>query len=252
MNRFSAEFPSFEQHKNPLTTGFLIKITLGQERVHVTLTVTEANQQPDPEPQADPVKPSVTIDQPLNGAVLTIGDELLADYACSSDSAMVECDGSVADGAAVDTSTVGWKTFSVHAMDADGDETTELVTYRVIFPFAYVGPTLENPGLNSPITAGDKVKIRFTMFGYHGGAVLHGWPRHQQVDCTTFAPIGSPTVRRIRTRGYNVATSQYKFVWVTKAEWAGTCRQFYVRLEDQMHHSATFTFIAQFAPAAQD
>ena len=216
----------------------------GQPGFVVQLSVSEPELEP--EPELDPVAPTVTFSSPLDGAVFTIGDMIAADYDCTSDSAMVECAGPVADGASIDTATVGWKTFSVHALDADGDETTDQVSYRVVFPFAFVSPINEDPGVNAAIVAGKRVAIQFTMFGYHGNDVLHGWPRHQQVDCGTGAPIGKATVRQVRTRKYDASTSSYRFIWVTKSSWEDTCRKFYVRLEDKMHHSATFTFIAQF------
>jgi hypothetical protein len=192
------------------------------------------------------VLPSVTINQPLDGAVLHIGDELNAEFSCSSDSPVTQCAGSVDNDTPIDTSTVGWHTLTVSAKDADGDETTSSVSYRVIFPFAFVAPTLETPGTNASIVAGKKLTVRFTMFGYYGANVLHGWPRHQQLDATSRSLIGRMSVSRVRRVKYDATTDQYSFIWATKKSWAGTERQLIVRLEDGMHHSATFMLVVSF------
>ncbi|MGI9076212.1 MAG: PxKF domain-containing protein [Gemmatimonadaceae bacterium] len=41
---------------------------------------------------------------------------------------------------------------------------------------------------------------------------------------------------------YDAASDQYNFVWKTSTTWAGTCRQFDLRLADGSVHRANFQF----------
>ena len=60
------------------------------------------------------------------------GSQQIADFSCTdSDSGVESCVGTVADGAAVNTSAMGFHTFTVTAKDRAGTETTKSVTYMV-------------------------------------------------------------------------------------------------------------------------
>ena len=41
---------------------------------------------------------------------------------------------------------------------------------------------------------------------------------------------------------YDAASGQYTYVWKTQKSWAGTCRQFTLRLTDGTDHIALFKF----------
>ncbi len=196
-----------------------------------------------------PVAPTIVINSAIDQHVYTLGQTVSADFSCSSDTAIVKCDGPVPSGANVDTSSVGWKTFVVEAEDADGDTSSHSVSYRVVYPFSYIAPVSENA--NHELLAGKKLKAYFTMFGNYGPQVLHGWPRHQAVNCDTLEPLGKMSTARIRRVKYLSLQDHYQFIWATRSEWAGSCRLIVVRLEDQMHHVASFTFVATFAALPQ-
>ena len=58
-----------------------------------------------------------------------------ADYSCADEaggSGIASCVGTVADGAPVDTSTLGEHTFTVDASDNAGNSTSRSVTYTVV------------------------------------------------------------------------------------------------------------------------
>lgn len=82
----------------------------------------------------DVVGPIITVTTPPDGAVYELDDEVLADYACVDDTALATCEGDVADGDPIDTSTEGDHEFTVTATDEDGHETTTTNTYTVIVP----------------------------------------------------------------------------------------------------------------------
>jgi hypothetical protein len=76
--------------------------------------------------------PAISIAAPLEGAQFKQGSQHIADFSCTdSDSGVESCVGTVADGAAVDTSRIGYQTFTVTAKDKAGTETTKSVTYVV-------------------------------------------------------------------------------------------------------------------------
>jgi Tol biopolymer transport system component len=79
--------------------------------------------------------PQIVIGSPAQGAQIVQGQPLTADYQCLDAGAGVDpsgCVGTVANGAAINTSTVGAKTFTVNAQDRLGKTATRTVTYTVV------------------------------------------------------------------------------------------------------------------------
>ncbi len=78
--------------------------------------------------------PTVTITSPAANAVYQPGQKVTATYSCADDLAGVAtCEGTVANGAAIDTSP-GEHTFAVKTSDTLGQGKTETVKYRVATP----------------------------------------------------------------------------------------------------------------------
>lgn len=76
--------------------------------------------------------PSVAMTAPANGATYAVGATVIASYSCSdSVSGVSTCSGTVPSGSAIDTSTVGAKTFSVTVTDRAGNVATTAVSYNV-------------------------------------------------------------------------------------------------------------------------
>ncbi len=82
---------------------------------------------------ADTTAPTVTIDAPVEGASFRKGTSQIADFSCadSGGSGLSVCAGPVADGDPLDTSSVGAKSFTVHAVDGAGNVTDQTVHYSV-------------------------------------------------------------------------------------------------------------------------
>jgi hypothetical protein len=79
--------------------------------------------------------PPVSIQAPRQGASYRLGQAVAARYACAAGStgpALRSCVGSVPAGHEFNTRTLGRHRFSVSAASAQGDSTTEIVTYRVV------------------------------------------------------------------------------------------------------------------------
>src|SRR5262249_18643849 len=76
---------------------------------------------------SDGVLPTITVISPTE-PIYQRGSALTAQYTCTN---AVACVGDVANGAPIDTSVPGLKTFRITATDAEGNSTTELVTFTV-------------------------------------------------------------------------------------------------------------------------
>jgi subtilisin family serine protease len=86
---------------------------------------------------ADATKATVTVARPANGASFVRGAVVTADFACADNKggmAIASCVGTVANGAPIDTSTAGTKTFTATVTDTLGQPTTVTNTYTVTEP----------------------------------------------------------------------------------------------------------------------
>jgi uncharacterized cupredoxin-like copper-binding protein len=85
----------------------------------------------------DATKATVAVARPANGASFVRGAVVTADFACADNKggmAIASCVGTVANGAPIDTSTAGTKTFTATVTDTLGRPTTVINTYTVTEP----------------------------------------------------------------------------------------------------------------------
>ncbi len=86
-------------------------------------------------PPPDTTAPLITLTKPANGAAVQLEESVLADYACTDEtggSGLASCVGNVPDGTAIDTASVGSKTFTVNAADNAGNTATLTHDYSVV------------------------------------------------------------------------------------------------------------------------
>jgi len=192
--------------------------------------------------------PSIAVASPVEGATFVLRQPVTAHFTCTDPggSGVTSCQGTVPDGAALDTSSVGPKTFTVNARDAAGNTSSLQRTYRVVYDFTgFVAPVDNLPALNS-MKAGAAVPVKFALAGNQGLAVFAaGSPTSGPVACSSSAPV--ETVEQTVTAGsssltYDTTTGRYSYVWKTNKEWAGTCRTLTVTLADGTQHRALFRF----------
>ena len=141
----AASFGLVNGENPPLTVGNGMPLDLlnpGLYFLRVTSTDTNGNptessvqfEMVGDEPRDD-TAPTIQIQAPVEGAQVKKGATLTASFVCQdSGSGIQSCDGPVASGEAVDTSTLGIKDFTVVARDNAGNESTETVEYEVIAP----------------------------------------------------------------------------------------------------------------------
>lgn len=82
----------------------------------------------------DTKAPVITITSPTSSPSIVQGATVLADYACDDGTGVgvATCTGPVADGAPIDTATLGAKTFTVTSTDLEGKQSSRSVSYTVV------------------------------------------------------------------------------------------------------------------------
>jgi hypothetical protein len=195
----------------------------------------------------DTTPPRITITTPTEGASYPLGGTAVADYACDdADSAIASCIGPAADGAAIDTSTVGAKSFTVNATDAAGNTATRTHAYTVAYSFNGFFAPVDNTPIFNRVKAGAAVPTKFNLDGNQGlGIFAAGYPAQQPISCdatATFDQIEETVTSESSGLLYDTTADQYKYVWKTQKAWAGTCRQLIIKLADGTSHLAYFSF----------
>ena len=202
--------------------------------------------------KADAVTPQVTITAPADGAQIRLDKVTAAKYKCvDRESGMDSCVGTVANGANLDTSTVGDHTFTVTATDLAGNVTVQTVHYQVVYTWnGYFSPisNTEDSQLNL-VHAGDLVKLGFGLDGDRGLNVFAGgFPTSMAIPCPVWPPHSVPAAGDGWTPGlaFGVASGHYSYGWQTDPTWAGTCRRFEIALNDGTGpvHTADFMFFS--------
>jgi hypothetical protein len=116
----------------------------------------------------DNAPPSITIATPANGSTFTLGQRVNANFSCADDqfgTGVASCNGTVANGAPIDTASVGTKTFKVDATDVVGNSASRTTTYTV------VAPTPPPPRILVSVSfrfAASDTQTKFTSFSVKG------------------------------------------------------------------------------------
>ncbi len=194
----------------------------------------------------DDTPPVVTISSPLDGALVTRGAELVAAYACADEengSGIAVCDGHVAAGGMLDTSTVGTHTFTVTAEDAAGNAASATAGYMVVG--GVDGKLAPLPSVTT-VKAGTAVPVGLDL-GVAAGRELAapGSPASEPVNCDDPSLVlgASSSVAGTVNVG---AGGHVEVVWKTDKAWEGTCRRLVVRLAPDGWNSASATFLVRF------
>jgi hypothetical protein len=193
--------------------------------------------------------PWINIVAPQDGAVYRLDKPLTAKFKCERNgtSQVASCTGTVNDGASVDTSQVGQQTFTVTTTDELGHSHSKTVTYTDVYTWnGFFAPVAsKDQSILNTVKAGQVVRIKFSLDGNRGTSVLQREPTSTQVTCPSWATHAAET--GAKPTGADMAYSRtmqyYIYSWQTDPSWAGTCRDFRLRLADgTAAHVATFQF----------
>jgi hypothetical protein len=134
--------------------------------------------------------PSIEIVSPKDGATYTQGQSVTAIYACYPEEGvgLVFCQGPVANGAAIDTATLGPHTFTIEAEDTEGGNSAGGVSYTVMAPSPPAGGGTPSGGPPSQPTPPEtildshprklikatkkRVKVKFSFHSPSAGATF--------------------------------------------------------------------------------
>jgi Tol biopolymer transport system component len=199
-------------------------------------------------PSPDTTPPSITISAPAN-TTYTLNQAVATSYSCADESGgsgLASCVGPVPSGSAIDTASVGAKTFTVNAADNAGNAASVSVAYNVIYTFSGFFQPVDNLPMLNAVKAGSALPVKFSLAGNQGLTILAaGYPKSQPIACDSAAPIDD--IEQTVTAGgsslaYDATNDQYRYVWKTDMVWAGSCHQLIVRLADGSDHRANFKF----------
>jgi hypothetical protein len=192
----------------------------------------------------DTTPPVIAINGPADGAVYTLGQVVNADYTCTdAESAVTKCEGPVANGAPIDTATVGSKSFRVDAESAGG--ASDLThTYRVVYDFGGFLRPIDDVNVAK---AGRAIPVKFSLDGDQGLDIMApGFPKAIACDLDPQAVADEDPVPTVTagssSLAYDALTDQYTYVWKTDKGWANSCRTLVVRFVDGQTHTAQFHF----------
>lgn len=205
----------------------------------------------------DSTKPTVRISRPVDGAVYPLDKPVSAAFKCADNqSGLASCAGTQSSGANplvsdvtnLDTSTLGSHTITVTGTDMAGNVWTVMSHYTVVYTwngfFAPIGN--ESDFSLNLVHAGDLIKIGFGLNGDRGLGVLSS-VTSVPVACPAWAPnlLHGAGVGATAGLAFGVSSDHYTYGWQTSVGWAGTCRQFQLRLNDGTPaHTAVFMFFA--------
>jgi hypothetical protein len=105
---------------------------------------------------------------------------------------------------------------------------------------------VDNAPMVNVAKAGSAIPVKFSLGGNQGLDIFRsGYPRVTTVSCSTSAPLD--VIETTVTAGgsslqYDSTANQYSYVWKTASNWAGTCIEFDLGLND----GSTHTFLVQF------
>ena len=200
--------------------------------------------------KVDAEKPTVNVSAPTTTADYKKDKVVEAKYKCTDrESGIDSCVGTVANGANLDTSTVGEHTFTVTGTDKAGNVTVVTRTYQVHYVWnGFVAPVSNSSDSElNLVHAGDLIQLKFGLGGDQGLSVLDGSPSSTPVPCPAWPPHSVPAAPAGSSSGlsYNPPNNQYRYGWETSTTWAGACRTFSLQLNDgTAPHTATFLFFS--------
>ena len=109
-------------------------------------------------------------------------------------------------------------------------------------------PPVSNTTFNSA-RAGQSVPVKFDLGGDQGLLVIAGgYPLSVAIACpNSNDPVNVldevSTTAGQSSLSYDPATALYTYVWKSNKAWAGTCREFVLKLADNTEHRARFQFV---------
>jgi hypothetical protein len=186
--------------------------------------------------------PQIKITSPADTASYTLGSVVLASYSCWSVSRVqiVTCTGTATNGNAIDTGSVGPKTFTVSASDANGSDAVLTRSYNVVYSFSGFESPVNTSRLVDNAKAGDALPLKFSLQGDRGLGIVSRttW---QPASCGDWSSLATATTGSGKI-SYNPSIDRYLDLLATDPNWKGSCRTVDLQLADNTHHTIHVRF----------
>jgi hypothetical protein len=161
----------------------------------------------------DNTAPTISIATPTETSY-SLNQAVNASYICSDAlSGIATCVGTVAEGAAIDTSSLGVKSFTVTATDNSGNVTSAVVNYTVV---GYNSFEIKNPLSMSlkDFKKASTIPVKFTIKNFDG-SFAEGAMAHLMVNGVDATPSGKSNTGTLFR--YDAAAHQYIYNLSTKS-----------------------------------
>jgi hypothetical protein len=178
-------------------------------------------------PPSDTTDPSVNLVAPASNAVYLLNQVVNADYSCSdAGSGILSCVGPVVSGNAIDTSTVGKKSFAVTATDNAGNTSIVTHNYTVLYEWSgFLQPI--NSDNSSIFKLGSTVPVKFQLINSSAAistalAKLYVAKIDNGIEGSVVEAVSNASADSGNTFRYESLTSQYIFNLGTRGLTTGT------------------------------
>jgi Tol biopolymer transport system component len=186
--------------------------------------------------------PRIEIGSPFPDLTYPVNTAATASYYCWSPGGVwiVSCIGTVPSGDHIPAASVGPRTFTVTAQDANGKTTTRDVPYVVVYSFQNYEAPVDADGFISGARAGDGVALKFSLSGDQGLNIVSKtlW---QPASCADWTTTGSATSADAKL-SYSASTDRYRDVVATSSAWKGTCRILRLTFADSISRDVRVRF----------
>jgi hypothetical protein len=117
-----------------------------------------------------------------------------------------------------------------------------------LYAFSGFFSPVDNPPANNEVKAGRAIPVKFSLGGDQGLDIFEsGYPKSVQMPCESTGSVDAieqTLSDKASHLTYDATTDTYTYVWKTDKEWANTCRQLVVKLNDgSTEHVANFKFV---------
>lgn len=166
----------------------------------------------------DVTPPTISILKPI-ATTYSLHQVVIANYSCSDDlSGVSQCVGPVATGTAIDTGSIGIKSFTINASDVSGNTSFSTVKYIVgNYIFGGFGPNLVMK--KSDLSKASSIPVKFQLFGTDGVVIPNAVAILKVNGAPAVSTSNSNTGNQFR---YDSANKQYIFNLSTKQITVGT------------------------------
>jgi hypothetical protein len=196
--------------------------------------------------KVDKKAPGISISTPA-ATTYTLNQAVPASYSCTDGgSGVASCAGPAANGANINTASVGANTFTVNAADNVGNSSSASVGYTVNYKFSgYVSPVYNPPTVNLG-KAGRTYPVKFQVSDANGAFISAlsavTSVTYLSTSCASFSsdPTGSLTSSTTGNSGlhYDSTANQYTYNWAAPA--AAGCYTLFVTLNSGQVFPAYF------------